>query len=298
MVQPGSLNGSPLLAIDTDESVRVLRQAVDTGARGFFVWPSDRAELAAAASRTRDPKRPTGVRRGTVIGVYGPRGGVGTTFVATHLAAALASGKRETILVDADLAFGDLTWALGVPPDAEVRTLGDLDPVRDEITEEHVRNVLWTHASGVRAVLAPPDPSSALDQERLSKVIDAAARCSDAVVVHLPRSPEALGRGVVRTASIVIVVVSLDVSAFRAARRALESQDGSVRYEIVVNRAQRGAITPADVERVFGKPPLCVLPCDRGVGSAQDRGELVPARSRLGRAVRRLATTLLEEGAA
>ena len=42
-------------------------------------------------------------------------------------------------------------------------------------------------------------------------------------------------------------------------------------------------------------PAIAVLPADRRVPTAQDRGELVPQRGRLGRAVVRLARTLLED---
>src|SRR5207302_1230501 len=96
VVPPGSLNGSAYLAVATEESVRTLRVAVDAGARGFFVWPEERAALAAAATRTALPSNPAG-RRGNVVAVYGARGGVGTTFVATHLAAAFAGLDRRTI---------------------------------------------------------------------------------------------------------------------------------------------------------------------------------------------------------
>jgi pilus assembly protein CpaE len=298
LIPPGSLNGSPLLAIGVDESVRTLRRAVDAGARGFFVWPGDRKALAAATATSADANGSGSLaRRGTVVGVYGPRGGVGATFLATHLAAAFAARRQRTILIDADLAVGDLTWALGVPPDAAVRTLGDLEPVRDEITRAHLDNVLWTHASGVEVLLAPREPGSTLDPTRMERVVDVAAGSSDVVVVHLARSPESVRPELVGALSRLLVVVSLDVSAFRAAKRALEGLGGDVAVDIVVNRAKRGAVTPGDVERVFGKPAVCVLPCDRKVGVVQDRGELVPARSRLGRAVRRLAADLVEHAA-
>jgi Flp pilus assembly CpaE family ATPase len=197
-------------------------------------------------------------------------------------------------VVDADVAFGDLTWALGVPRDSEARTLADLEPVRHEIREEHVRNVLWSHASGARALLAPPDGSS---RANFRPIVEAAAGLADSVVVHLPRAVDANVREVFEIAARVLVVVSLDVIAFRDAKRALETIEDGVRWDIVVNRAGRGLIVPADVERVFGRPAVAVLPFDRRVAAAQDRGELVPARCRAGRAIDRLARKVLEEAA-
>src|SRR3954452_24943994 len=41
-----SMNGSVLLALDTAESVRLLRASIDAGARGFYLWPGDRERLS------------------------------------------------------------------------------------------------------------------------------------------------------------------------------------------------------------------------------------------------------------
>jgi Flp pilus assembly CpaE family ATPase len=294
MVAPGSLNGSAFLALDTEESVRVLRGAVDAGARGFYLWPSDRAALEAATIRTARPHGDRSRTRATVIVVYGPRGGVGTTFVSTHLAAACAALGRETMLIDADPQFGDVAWALGVPADVEIRTLSDLEPVTGEVSEEHVRNVLWTHPSGVRTLLAPATPIATGSQDYRG-LVDVAAFMSDVVVVHVPRAIGPEVAEIFESASTVLVVLTLDVIAFRDAKRALESMAGESRVEVVVNRAARGLVAPSDVERVFGKPPIAVLPTDRRVRIAQDRGELLPSRSRMSRAFGRLAARLLEE---
>jgi pilus assembly protein CpaE len=297
LVPAGSLNGSAFLAVAAEESIRALRQAVDAGARGFFVWPAERAELLAAAARTAHATIEGGGARGSVIAVLGARGGAGATFLATHLAAAIARRGKETIVVDGDASFGDLTWALGVPEGAAVRTLADLDPVRDEISREHLQNVLWDHPGGMRVLLAPPTGEPAPDVERQLGAIEVCASMADSVVVHLPRSLDRVVRRVAEAATRVLVVVSLDVMAFRDAKRLLGAIEEAGRWDVVVNRAGRGLIVPADVERVFGRPALAVVPSDRRVPIAQDRGELVPARSRTGRALDRLASLVLEETA-
>jgi hypothetical protein len=276
----GRLNGSAFLAVATEESVRVLRDAVEAGARGFFVWPTERSALGQAAARTAHPNEDR-QSRARVVSVVGVRGGVGATFVASHLSAAFAARGKETVVIDA--GPGELSWALGVPVDTAARTVADLWPVRDEITDEHVRNVLWPHPSGFRALLASED--EAVDADRLSGVIDVGSRTCEVLVVH--------GRS--EGPDLMLLVVTLDVFSFLAARRAIEGLDVSARWEIVVNRAARGRIVPADVERVFGKPPFAVIPTERRVAEAQDGGTLVPLRTRAGRAVDRLARRVLEE---
>ena len=294
LVRGANLNGSAFLAVATEESVRLLRDAVDAGAKGFFVWPADRASLVAAAGGTAHPTGASHAKRATVIAVFGARGGAGSTFVATHLAAAAARRGRDAVLVDADPAFGDVSWALGVPEGSDVRTLRDLDPVRDEISEEHVRNVLWSHSSGVRALLAGPHGAGGVEPGRYRSIFEACRELCDVVVLHLPRSFEPVVAEAIEVSSRVLLVVTLDVLAFRAAKRAVEVFDAE-RWDVVVNRVARGLVAPGDVGRVFGRAPLAVLPRDRRVPTAQDRGELVSWRTPIGRAMNRLAATVVGE---
>ncbi len=102
-----------ILALDTRESVTSLRTAIRAGAAGYFLWPKEREDLLGAAAAAVRRSRET-ARRGTVVAVHGGRGGVGVTFVATHLAAAFAR-RGSVILIDADPVFGDVAQALGAP---------------------------------------------------------------------------------------------------------------------------------------------------------------------------------------
>src|SRR5829696_4673108 len=93
----GGVTHDALLALATRESVASLRAAVRAGARGFYVWPGEREGLLDGVAATIAAR--TGAERSaTVIAVHGSRGGVGTTFVATHLAAALARADRRCVL--------------------------------------------------------------------------------------------------------------------------------------------------------------------------------------------------------
>ncbi len=299
----GSLNGSVLLAVDTAESVQSLRRAIRAGARGFYLWPSDREELAGAAARVRPPLDRAGSKRATVVAVYGPRGGAGTTFLATHLASAFAKRDRDCVLFDLDLFFGDATAALGVSSSeaGEVRTLADALPLVDEITPSRLDEILWPHPAGFRALLAPgePDTVGRVSEMHVRALLGVLTSGVDVVVLHLPRALDPLARAGLLAAQRILVVLSLDVFSFQAAKRAIASLPPGVaeRCEFVVNRAARGEIGPRDVERVFGRAPLAVISADGSVGGAQDRGRLLPLRGRTGRAVDRLARRL-QEGSA
>jgi pilus assembly protein CpaE len=291
------LNGSALLALDTSQSVATLRRAIRSGASGFFLWPAEREALAEAAARIRPPLEHELDGRAPVVAVYGPRGGAGTTFVATHLAAALARRDRRCALVDLDVVFADASAAVGVPAEESVRTMSDLLPLGDEVSPRHVEEVLWRHASGFDVLLAPGDEVAAVHVrgQHYRAAVAALRRARDVVVLHVPRGLDDVARSGLEIADRVVVVLGLDILSIRDARRAIAATGIEDRCAFVVNRARRAEITPADVERVFGQAPLTVIPSDRGAAASQDRGRLLPMRGRVGRSIDRLARRLLED---
>jgi pilus assembly protein CpaE len=289
------LNGSSLLALDTTQSVASLRRAIRAGAVGFFLWPAEREALGEATARL-GRVRPDLETAGRVVAVCGARGGVGATFVATHLSAALARRGHRCVLVDLDLAFADASAALGVPDEGGHRTIADLLALGDEVSPWHVEEVAWTHPQGFGVLLAPQDGVRIDDRpDHVRAVVSAVRRSCEVALLHLPRGLGSAARTGLEVADRVVVVLGLDTLSLRDAKRVVASAGIEGRCAFVVNRAGRAEITARDVERVFGEPPVAVIPADRTIPPAQDRGRLVPLRGRVGRAIDRLARRLTEE---
>src|SRR5262245_12405342 len=211
----GGMNGTAFLALETSESLVALRGAMELGARGFYVWPSERAALADAAAGSAPAKTGPPPRRASVVAVCGPRGGVGATFVATHLAAAFARSSSRTVLVDADWRFADLTVALGVPGDEPVRTVEDLAAVAGELEDRHLDEVLWRHPAGFDALLAPTSAAGGADGvlEAYRAAVPVAAGSRDAVVVHCgrPAASDEVAAALLPLAERIVLVLGLDV---------------------------------------------------------------------------------------
>jgi Flp pilus assembly CpaE family ATPase len=259
--------------------------------------------LGAAAAALREARRPAG--RAAVVAVHGGRGGVGVTFVATHLAAALAR-RGSTILLDADPVFGDVALSLGAPA-AEAddgrpaHTLADVVALGEDAGPDEVRGALWQHASGV-GILLPPSPEEAvrLGAEALGGVLGAVTGAADAVVMHLPREVGPVTSSLAAAADRLLEVLTLDVATFHAASRAVEAFAPlhlGDRLAFVVNRAARSEVVPGDVERVFGTPATVVIPFDRAARAAGERGRLCPPKGRIARRFDRLAEALLPAAA-
>ena len=290
------LNGSALLAVDTTETVQTLRRALKAGARGFFLWPADRGELARAVARVFAPGTRERHTLGRVVVVHGPRGGAGATFLATHLAASFARRELRCVLVDLDLGIADIGPAVGAPVDGSPRTIADAVPMGEELTARHLDDLLWPHPDGFRVLFGPADVQVAerVTARDIGPVLEAVRSAADVVVVHVPRGMDDTVRLGLGLADVVVMVLGLDVLSFRAAKRVVDATGLDDRCSFVVNRATRREISPDDVKRVFGRSPVAVIPVDRRVPAAQDHGRLLSARRRAGRSVDRLATKLLE----
>jgi pilus assembly protein CpaE len=288
MLAIAGVEPAPLFALAPRESVASLRAAIRAGAHGFHVWPGEREQLLDAVARTART-RGASPRTATVVAIHAARGGAGCTFLATHLGQEFARRGTSCVLIDLNVAYGDVGAALGAPDD--VRTIADLAPVEGEVTWEHVEGIVW-HG----AVLTPPSGAAAPSDQLLRAVVDAAASRAETVLLHLPRVLDPISVWAIEQADRVVEVLTLDVLSFRAASRALEvvsPLDLGDRLAFVVNRAARNEITPGDVRRVFGREPAAVIPHDAGVPRAQDHGRLLPPKGRVGRMFARLAAELV-----
>lgn len=284
-----------LMVVAEEMTVPVLRDAIEAGARGVFAWPDERDELSDEIAGIHREPGDDPRTRGCVIAVYGARGGSGTTFVATQLAASFADLGRRCVLVDLDASFADVTIALGV--DHQVRTIADLVPVVGELGPDHVEDALFRHARGFSVLLAPSEPGKRdVPSGLYTAAIALLAGAYEVVVAHVPRGLDPLIRSAIGMADDVVLVVGPDLFSLYAARRAmqglgLEGQPGKCR--VLVNPMLRSEITPKDVERVLGITPFAAVRFDAAVPRAQGEGRLLPPRARkAGRDLRALAGML------
>lgn len=200
--------------------------------------------------------------RATVLAVFNPKGGVGKTTVATNLASTLRVHKGQSVvLVDADTVTGHVTTSLGI--DA-VRTVAD--SWRDELEggpAESLIDLAAAHPSGLRVVALTSSPlnTEILEPERVADAIAAARRGFDFVVVDLHPSYSALNQAIFERADKILVPVTPDVPAIRAAvmfndvATELGVRD---RLALIINRANSG-VSVADMERTVGMPALAQI---------------------------------------
>jgi Flp pilus assembly CpaE family ATPase len=201
-------------------------------------------------------------RRATVVAVFNPKGGVGKTTVATSLASALQLRHRQRVLlVDADTVTGHVTTSLGLE---HVRTVAD--SWRDELDGGPVETLVdlaAPHPSGmsVVALTASPLNTEILDPTRVADAIGGSRRGFDFIVVDLHPSYSALNQAIFVKADRMLVPVTPDVPALRAAvqLRDLAADLGIAdRLALIVNRANSG-VSVSDMEKTVGMPALALI---------------------------------------
>jgi len=202
-------------------------------------------------------------RNGTFIAVFNPKGGVGKTTVSVNLAAALTAMGRRVLLVDADTVTGHIASSLGLE---HVRTLVDeVVDARDAGVPPPATldSLLAAHPSGMHVLVLASSPlkTSLLEPDHVAAAVDTGRRTHDVIVVDLHPDYESLNRAIFERADRILVPVTPDVPALRAAvqLRDVAAELGfDGKLAMVINRANSG-VSVADMERAIGMPSLALI---------------------------------------
>ena len=209
---------------------------------------------------TPEPSVESGESRlGQIIIVFNPKGGVGKTTIAVNVASMLQIRKgQHVLLVDCDTVTGHVASSLGMD---NVRTVADAwtEDMSTGVAESFVE-IASPHSSGVSVLVMAESPlhTEILEPKRVAEAITAARQAFDWVVVDMHPDYGPLNQVIFERADTIIVPVTPDVPAIRAA---VQFREVAVELEIrdrlamVVNRANSG-VSVADMERTVGMPAL------------------------------------------
>jgi pilus assembly protein CpaE len=187
---------------------------------------------------------------------------VGKTTIAVNVAALLQIRKgQQVLLVDCDTVTGHIASSLGME---NVRTVADAwtDDLDTGVAESFAE-IAVPHQNGISVLVMAESPlhSEILEPKRVAEAITTACRAYDWVIVDMHPDYGPLNQVIFERADRIIVPVTPDVPAIRAAVQlrevAVELQIGE-RLAMVVNRANSG-VSVADMERTVGIPALAEI---------------------------------------
>jgi pilus assembly protein CpaE len=263
--------------------VTTLSQALRSGVREV-ITADDHSALADALRRSRELTsrilgRQSGGgagRDGHIVTVFSAKGGVGKTTLSTNVATHLAS-THKTLLLDFDLAFGDVAISMQLIPTVSVF---DAVAMSGHLDEQGLASLVTKHeASGLDVICAPNDPSDAdrIPVNVVTELLKVARQHYDYIVVDTPPSFTEHVLAACDLSSALILIATLDIPAVKNLRVAIDTLDilGSPKDAriIVLNRADtKVGLRADDVVSAIKTPIAISIPNSLTVPASVNRG--------------------------
>ena len=283
-----SMPDLPIIVFSTEANIRLMRQSMVCGASDYLQQPLQDDELESSITRVLERKEREGARRrgelddpvpqGTIITVFGAKGGIGKTTISSNLAVALAMETHQTVaLVDMDTRFGDIAITMDIPVE---RSIADLARNLDNVDRTSLGEYLVQHESGVRILPAPTRPSDwrNLSARHIRDVVDVLAQTHDFVILDTPGTFNEIVAAAIEVGTMILLVTTLDMASIKDTVLCLEmlherfgNEDD--RIKVVLNRAGMDTgVREKDVERTLDCDLWWRIPQDNEVMKAGQLG--------------------------
>lgn len=270
-VQNGEAN-EVFLVSDTADS-KILMLAMRAGVKEFFMQPLNQIEITEALERFKERQSqgeplPAG-KRGSIISVFGSKGGVGTTTVSVNLAVSLSQGepKKSVALLDMNTLFGEIPLFLEMAPKFH---WGEITKNIDRLDNTFLKNILTQHKSGVQVLPSPaylnghvrPTPNI------MSRLLALMKQMFDYIIIDAGQSTDDTSIKVLEVSDMLMLITILSLPCLANTNKLLRSltEMGYVPKEkinVVLNRyIKKGEISLNDAEAGIGKELFWVVPND------------------------------------
>lgn len=200
-----------------------------------------------------------------VITVFGAKGGLGKSTIASNLAVKLSMKGKKVAVVDLDLQFGDIQICMDLEPK---ETIADLMQDRSAPGIDVLRTYMNVHPSGAHVLCAPKSPEYAemISGDRVSAILSVLRSCYDYVIVDTAANFSDVTLAALDAASLILFVTGLDISILKNSKLAmniLESLGHKKKVRVIINRAvEINTITISDVQNIVDAPILARIPSD------------------------------------
>ncbi|HEX5824631.1 MAG TPA: response regulator [Candidatus Limnocylindrales bacterium] len=276
-----SMASIPVLCVSQVDDVEDRIRFLEAGADDVVARPFDAREIDARVEalllRFKRSKDLTAVvssdgltlnhtRR--TVAVHSPKGGVGTSTIATNIAMAAAQLRPDrVIIVDLDLQFGQVATHLNLIPR---QTLADV--VREEAAlrePELLRTYATKHDSGLHVLAAPigPELAGLITADHVDRVLTTLLESYERVVIDTGSWLDERTLKAFEHAESVLFVMNPEIAALKAMAALVEylNEAGTVAAKstfVLNNTFGREILKLRDVESALGTKIAMELPYD------------------------------------
>ena len=276
-----SMASIPVLCVSQLDDVEDRIRFLEAGADDVVARPFDAREIDARVEalllRFQRSKDLTAVvsadgltlahtRR--TVAVHSPKGGVGTSTIATNIAMAAAQLRPDrVVIVDLDLQFGQVATHLNLIPR---QTLADV--IRDEAAlrePELLRTYATKHDSGLHVLAAPVGPEQAqlITSDHVDRILTTLLDSYERVVIDTGSWLDERTLRAFEHAESVLFVMNPEIAALKALAALVEylNEAGTVAAKstfVLNNTFGREILKLRDVESALGTKVATELPYD------------------------------------
>jgi pilus assembly protein CpaE len=272
-------------------SVILLRRRLDVGVLGQALRAGFREVISSddLTALSNACKRSLGIshqmigasggvaaRDGKVVMVFNAKGGCGKTTIATNLGSYIGSTGARALLVDLDLAFGDVAITLQLRPEASV---GDLVGMQGHIDEQGLASVVTRHESGLDTLCAPNQPGEAdgISGALVTELLRVARRVYEYIIIDTPPAFSEHVLAAFDVCDMAVLLATLDIPSVKNLRLTLETLDllGHPKDErfVILNRSDaKVGLHTEDVVAAIKHPIAAMIPSSAHVPASVNRG--------------------------
>ena len=206
------------------DSTQVIR-AMRAGAREFICQPVAKEELIKSVMTVVKKKKQSQYEKaakGKVLTFFGTRGGVGTSTIATNVAATLSKHtKKDVVVVDLNLQFGAIALMLNIKAKYSV-----LDVVKniDGLDYPMLKTMLPKNSEGI-SLLAPPqliEEAEAITAGHFEQVLTFLRNVFDYIIIDTHQGFDDVTLKALDESDYVFLVSFLDVPTIYNTKRCLD----------------------------------------------------------------------------
>jgi pilus assembly protein CpaE len=239
-----------------------LMQAMRAGVSDYLpkpVAPEDlRAAMTRCAHKLRKPAGEKQRQAGKILSFFSPKGGGGSTTLATNLAILIhRTTKMKTLVVDLDLELGESAMILGVQP--RFSFVDFVDNFR-RMDASLLASYIEHHPSGIHLLSAPvqPEKAEAVTADQIRRILAFLRQHFDYIIVDTARSFAPLTLAVFEQSDLVFIVSTADIPSLRNIQRGIPVLKrvlvkGEEQVRLILNRYDpKDSISVEDVQRSIG----------------------------------------------
>lgn len=287
---------------NTDELISTIRRVNQMGQQRAAVMPQPM--MTSAGPGGGMGMAVSAAPEGSVIVVFGPKGGIGTSALVVNLAVAMQQQPDVKVaVVDASLQFGDVGVMLNLQMS---RSISDLSEAINDLDNDLVSTVISPHPSGIKVLLAPPRPELAelVLADHLERIIAQMRTMFDYIIIDTPSVLNDLVLTALDLADRVLLLTTADIPSIRNTSLVFQVVEAlgypRAKIRLVLSRFdQKNPITPKMIADNLKHEMAFQVPLDGITVSSSIRQGLpfvTEQRSKpIAQAVRKMAEQLISE---